>query len=52
MFYAIIRNIVGTRSPKETEVALSFAAVEPVVFHVRGFGLTLDNGVVINTNLG
>ena len=49
IFGAIIGNIVGTRSPKEPELALSFASAEPVVLHVHGFGLTLDYGVIRNT---
>ena len=50
IFGAIIGNIVSTRIPKEPELALSFAAGEPVVLHVHGFGLTLDDGVISNTN--
>ena len=47
---AIIGNIVGTRIPKEPELALSFGAVDPVVLHVHGFGFVLDDGVIVNTN--
>ena len=50
IFGAIIGKIIGIRSPKEPELALSFTATEPVVLHVYGFGLTLDDGVISNTN--
>ena len=51
-FCAIIGKIVGTRSPKERELTLSFTAAEPVVLHVHGFGFALDDGAVSNTNCG
>ena len=50
VFGAIIGKIVGTSIPKEPELALSFAAAEPVVLHVYSFGVTLDDGVIRNTN--
>ena len=50
IFGAIIVKIVGTRSPKEPELTLSFATVEPVVLRVHGFGITLDDGFIRNTN--
>ena len=51
MFFGdIVGNIIGTRILKEPKLELSFAAAEPVVLHVRGFGFTFDYGVVINTN--
>ena len=50
VFCAIIGHIVGTRIPKEPELALSFAEADPVVLHVHGFGLLLDYGVIFNTN--
>ena len=43
---------MGTRSPKKTELTLSFTAVEPVVLHVRGFGFALDDGVIRKPNYG
>ena len=50
IFGATIGKIIGTRTPKELELALSFAAAEPVVLHVHGFVLTLDDGVIRRTN--
>ena len=50
IFGAIIGNIVGTRSPKGPELALRFAAAEPVVLYVHGFGITLYDGFIRNTN--
>ena len=50
IFGAVIGKIVRARSPKETEFTLSFAAVEPVVLRVHGFGITLDDGFIRNTN--
>ena len=49
VFGAIIGKIVGTRSPKEPELALIFAAAELVVLHVHGFGLTFYDGFISNT---
>ena len=46
VFCAVIGKIVRARSPKETELILSFAAAEPVVLHVHGFCLALNDGVV------
>ena len=48
IFGAIIGTIVGTRSPKKPELVLSFTAAESVVWHVHGFGLTLDDGLISN----
>ena len=50
VFGAIIGNIFGTRSQKELELVLSFAVGQPMVLHVHGFGLTLDDGVISKTN--
>ena len=50
IFGAIIGKIIGTRSLKEPELALSFTAAEPVVLYVHDFSLTLDDGVIRNTN--
>ena len=50
LFCAIIGKIVGTRIPKEPELNLSFTAAEPVVLHVHGFGFSLNDGVISNTN--
>ena len=50
IFGAIIGKIVGTRSPKKTELALRFVASEPVVLHVHGFVLIMDDVVISNTN--
>ena len=52
VFCAIIGKIVGTRSPKEPELTRSFAAAEPVVLHVHGFGFALDDSVLSNLNCG
>ena len=50
LFGAVIGKIVRARNPKETELTLSFAAAEPVVLHVHGFGLVLNDGVVSYTH--
>ena len=50
VFGAIIRKIIGTRSPKEPELTLIFAAAEPLVLYFRGFGLTLNDGIIRNIN--
>ena len=50
IFGAIIGKIVRARSPKETESTLSFVASEPVVLHVNGFCLALNDGVVSYTH--
>ena len=50
IFGAVIGKIVRSRSPKETELTLSFAEAEPVVLHVRGFCLALNYGVVRYTH--
>ena len=50
VFGAIVVNIFGTRITKELELALIFAAAEPIILNVHCFGLTLDYGVVRNTN--
>ena len=46
VFCAIISNIFRARSPKEAGLTLSFAAADPVVLHVHGFGLVSNDGVV------
>ena len=46
----LIGKIVRARSPKETELTLSFATAKPVVLHVHGFGLELNDGVVSYTH--
>ena len=50
IFCAIIGNIVGTRSAKEPELALSFTAAESVVLHVHCFGFELYDCVIGNPN--
>ena len=50
VFCAVIGKIVRARSPKEAELALSFAAAELVVLHVYGFCLELNDGVVRYTH--
>ena len=50
IFVAKIGKIVCTSSPKEPELALIFVAAEPVVLHLHGFGLTLDDVIIRNIN--
>ena len=50
IFCAVIGKIVRARSPKEAELTLSFMSAEPVVLHVHGFCLALNDGVVRYTH--
>ena len=50
IFGTVIGKIFRYRSPKETRLALRFAAAELVVFQVHGFGLALNDGVISNTH--
>ena len=45
VFGAVIGKIVRARSPKEAELTLSFMSAEPVVLHVHGFCLLLNDVV-------
>ena len=51
IFGAVIGKIVRSRIPKETGLALSFAAAEAVVLHVHGFGIVLNDGGVSYTHV-
>ena len=50
IFGAVISKVVRARTPKETELTLSFAAAEPVVLHAHGFCFALNDGVVSYTH--
>ena len=47
---AVVGFFFRARSPKEAELNLRFAAAEPVVLHVHGFCLALNDGVARYTH--